>query len=444
MIDNDATPPPASSVTNKREAQMKKLKDANTKYKDLLKMAKGRIQAQEEELEGLKAALKEAEQKAPAVVQNDDGESEFYSHKYDVPQSNASMDQGIITVTKVCQRIMSEQDDENDRMAMSISNDSEQEINRANTIWALIEYEHNLADTTEALIAPTKRFQRWRSFRTENDLADHIRRNTGEPIHLPPYSLSPVQSERIEDEARQAVAHVTEEFRRFRVRSEVARKQSNATVRALQSNNVQSAQKHIEGEDIASELEQARSDHENLRVLKIEFAEQEAQWKEAYDALLNENNALKSSGSEALLAAQWRRRYESCLEEKEKALSVLEMERQKSGRFAHERRKDDSGKYESKYKDLKESFRIYRKKAKEIFEAQQKGEVAILEMGDTSSEEAKISYLRNLMVNYLSSDPAVREHMEGAIGTVLKFSTDDCSRISDQKKMHQAASSWFS
>jgi hypothetical protein len=54
MIDNDATPPPASSVTNKREAQMKKLKDANTKYKDLLKMAKGRIQAQEEELESLK------------------------------------------------------------------------------------------------------------------------------------------------------------------------------------------------------------------------------------------------------------------------------------------------------------------------------------------------------------------------------------------------------
>lgn len=26
-------------------------------------------------------------------------------------------------------------------------------------------------------------------------------------------------------------------------------------------------------------------------------------------------------------------------------------------------------------------------------------------MGDTNSEDAKLSYLRNLMVNYLSSDP---------------------------------------
>ncbi len=64
-------------------------------------------------------------------------------------------------------------------------------------------------------------------------------------------------------------------------------------------------------------------------------------------------------------------------------------------------------------------------------------------MGDTNSEDAKISYLRNLMVNYLSSDPAVRDHMEGAIGTVLKFSNDDCTRISEQKKAHQSAS-WFS
>ena len=78
-----------------------------------------------------------------------------------------------------------------------------------------------------------------------------------------------------------------------------------------------------------------------------------------------------------------------------------------------DRRKEDAGKYESKYKDLKESFQIYRKKAKEIFEAQQKGEVAMLHnMGDDRiSEDARLSYLRNLMVNYLSSDPAVSEHI---------------------------------
>merc|ERR1712154_219963 len=102
---------------------------------------------------------------------------------------------------------------------------------------------------------------------------------------------------------------------------------------------------------------------------------------------------------------------------------------------------EDSGKYEAKYKDLKESFRLYRKKAKEIFEAQQKGESTMLNLADSGSDDAKISYLRNLMVNYLSSDPAVRDHMESAIGTVLKFSNDYRDKIAKQKKGHNT--SWF-
>jgi len=42
------------------------------------------------------------------------------------------------------------------------------------------------------------------------------------------------------------------------------------------------------------------------------------------------------------------------------------------------------------------------------------------------------------MVNYLSSDPAVREHMEGAIGTVLNFSKDDVVKIKNK-----CEESWF-
>jgi hypothetical protein len=37
------------------------------------------------------------------------------------------------------------------------------------------------------------------------------------------------------------------------------------------------------------------------------------------------------------------------------------------------------------------------------------------------------------MVNYLTSDLDVREHMEGAIGTVLQFTPDDMEKI-EQKK----------
>lgn len=100
------------------------------------------------------------------------------------------------------------------------------------------------------------------------------------------------------------------------------------------------------------------------------MASQEAQWKEAYDVLLAENNALKSTGSEALMASQWRQRYEACLKEKEECESKLKME-------AQQVKNADAGKYEVKYRDLKESFRLYRRKAKEIFEEQQSGQQGV-------------------------------------------------------------------
>ena len=49
------------------------------------------------------------------------------------------------------------------------------------------------------------------------------------------------------------------------------------------------------------------------------------------------------------------------------------------------------------------------------------------------TEDAKMQYLRNLMVNYLSSDPEIRGHMEDAIGTVLKFSDEEKARIEKKK-----------
>jgi len=157
--------------------------------------------------------------------------------------------------------------------------------------------------------------------------------------------------------------------------------------------------------------------------------------------LLAENLALKSSGAEALLAAQWRQRYETSIREKEDIETILEMEKEKLKGMIETNRKADAGKFEAKYRDLKESFRLYRNKAKEIFDAQQQGDVAMLNFTDKNMEDAKMSYLRNLMVNYLSSDTAVREHMEAAIGTVLKFSKDDFKKIREQKSQSE---SWLS
>ena len=54
-------PPPvvATKTSSRTEQQMRKLRDANAKYKDLLKLAKGRIQSQEEEFENVKSKKRE-------------------------------------------------------------------------------------------------------------------------------------------------------------------------------------------------------------------------------------------------------------------------------------------------------------------------------------------------------------------------------------------------
>jgi hypothetical protein len=131
------------------------------------------------------------------------------------------------------------------------------------------------------------------------------------------------------------------------------------------------------------------------------------------------------------------------LKEKEETLNKLKMAEQKSSGAESDR------KYEMKYRDLKESFRLYRKKAKEIFKAQNAYGGAddagamgpsdmMLKISQQSNEDSKLSYLKNSMVNYLTSDPEVREHMEVAIGTVLQFTPEDKAQIEAKK----AEGSW--
>jgi len=469
----------------KAQAQMQKLRDANAKYKNLLKMAKERIQAQEEELDKLRAEtrkgredlamekVRNAELKAENDVMMDNvgsgggagggtggiGGSAGGAGGAGAADMGESDPNSQTAIVRVCQRIKMENEKRNTngghRRRQSLDSttgiDSDDEDDSSDypshVIWALVEYESYNPEMMDnnPNAPPPKRYQRWRRFETETELDDHVRRETGEPIVLPPYSLSPSQSVKIEEDAKRAVTDIAEEFRRFRVRSEVARKQADATVRALHSSNVQTTRRRIEGQDLETELAQARTDHAQVAALRSDMAEQEARWKEAYDTLMAENARLKSSGAEALLAAQWRQRYETCLREKEDIETRFAMEKEKSESLSDQRRRADAGKYEMKYRDLKESFRLYRRKAKEIFEAQQRGmedggiQAGLLSLSDHGSEEAKLAYLRNLMVNYLSSDPAVREHMEGAIGTVLKFSPGDFQKI-DQAKSDQ---SWF-
>jgi hypothetical protein len=54
MTNQEDTANGSAQPANKVAVQMRKMRDANVKYKDLLKMAKERIQKQEEELKRLR------------------------------------------------------------------------------------------------------------------------------------------------------------------------------------------------------------------------------------------------------------------------------------------------------------------------------------------------------------------------------------------------------
>lgn len=464
---NGKTSKPAAGVSNtsKVSAQMQKMRDANAKYKNLLKMAKERIEQQENELKEMRENERKRNDEEMASKESNDNNTNY------LDDANDDLNSNHWNLIRVSQRIRVDLD-ANELNARGLNEE----------IWALCEWEKDESDEQQFLLNknPNKgknRKKQWKRFDSESDLADFIRRDTGEPLTLPPYSLTQQQSSRTASEADKKVSAITEEYRRFRVKSEMTRKQMDAQIRELQSSQMESAKRQIEGrEHVEKEMDVTRrSESKELKRIRAEAARQEDQWKEAYDILLKENEALKSPGSDALLASQWRQRYEAAAKERDEAVHKLQSaqqrheqhkQQQQSASFSsppnvrggkNSKMTGSEGKYEMKYRDLKESFRLYRKKAKEIFESQaaaaatnnsaggrkSAADMMVLQMSQQNSnaeEDSKLSYLKNLMVNYLTADQEVRDHMETAIGTVLKFTPGDIAAI--QKKKEEDSSYW--
>ena len=105
---------------------------------------------------------------------------------------------------------------------------------------------------TDMLDTEPKLYKKFLWFDSESELSDFIGRDSGEPLRLPPYLLGPTQSKCIQKEAKQLVSQVTEEFCRFLVHAEVARKQAGAQIHELQSSKVHTAKRWVEGQNLVS------------------------------------------------------------------------------------------------------------------------------------------------------------------------------------------------
>lgn len=292
------------------------------------------------------------------------------------------------------------------------------------TIWILIEYDD--CDDT------------WKSFNSEQDLEDFIQRVPGVPLTCPTRCLSSEESNRIMDESKKRIERIVEEFRRFKVRTEIAKKQKDAETRqavmngATSSSSVTSApspsSNYSNTSGLTGPLERALTlgtlDHTNgngsgvaptdeLSRLRASLAEQEAKWRQSFEAIARENEILRSKGGESLLATQWRGRYEACMKEKEELAEKLTTYGQWTNNVTASGRSMDQA-----YIELQEEFRTFRRKLASIDRRRQRNTASAalsassLEGADGTSLDSVNGSRNNLMTLHQESEVAalIREY----------------------------------
>jgi len=444
---SEATPPPASTAS---QATPNKLKEDNKKLKNLVKLAKARIEEADKENARLREEIKKFEES---------GSSSGSSGGAAVVATDG--DGSATTPSRIIARIRVDEEGS----ATSASGEGGEE-------WVLFEYRKEITPENDYEPPSYSYETRCQSFPSPSALQDYVLSLSplsGDKLVLPSYSLSPAQSYEVERESREAVKHVTEEFRRYRVRNEISMKQKEMKIDAISETTNAREQSAINGgingggmgandKEVEKELREGKESKRRVGELEMELVEQETQWKEAYDTLLKENEILKTNRAESMLASKWRLRYEQMLREKEDVAAKLENAiAMGEGRGGGGRGSQGDDNMAKKYQEIRDEYKLYRKKAKEIFEEMKAnnggGNNGVGGIGGGGggggsgqahpSANDRMHYLKNIMLTYLSSEDEVKSRMESAIAMALNFSESDKLNIAKKKKEIAAKSSWL-
>lgn len=272
----------------------------------------------------------------------------------------------------------------------------------------------------------------WLRFENLARLEDFVRRDPGsEPIELPEPVLTLTEARQVRERAELAVAKIADDFRKYRVQTEIQRKQREALHREA------TAMREI----LAAEVDDASPEPTLPKVddsLRMRIAELEDEVE----------RLSKGPVAEAAQAAEWRRRYELAVEKHDKHEAEIRALRTAGA---------DSSEYAAlaqKHEELRKEFKSYRSQALKALRAQEQqadrsasnsGPSRTLDaLGERNAPPsrrraadeslAKLQYLKNLMLNYLAStEPKAREHMERAIATILAFNKEELARIDSAK-----------
>ncbi len=205
-------------------------------------------------------------------------------------------------------------------------------------VWILVEYDsQQLADGSLQKVEDG-----WSRFNNEDEMTEYLSGLGGVPLSVPSRCLSSEESKKIEEEAEKTVSKVVNEFRSFKVKSEIARKQKDAEVSQiiLKSSSL-AAGTSLAGNNssstLANGIENAllkstqsfrdtgygQSTMEELQMLKSQLQSCEENWKVSYEKVVKENEMLRNRGGDILMASQWRGRYDDLLREKNELVDKL-------------------------------------------------------------------------------------------------------------------------
>ncbi|GLE02063.1 hypothetical protein PINS_up010901 [Pythium insidiosum] len=234
---------------------------------------------------------------------------------------------------------------------------------------------------------------------------------------------------------KEEIDRVQEEFRRYRVRAEITRKQKDAELKKMSANAVARQAEQISETDLSEE--------------------READWRRKFEKLYKDYEKLSGTMGETVLATEWRERYEQAVRDKEATDKKLEELRSTlatitngsdgSARsdYAPFRRRDPFHGFEngggsgsadssrsSSYKDLGPP----RSTGGGPPQQQSRG----LEVPNVTTTN---EYLKNIVYKYMTTEQdEAREHMEKAIATVLNFSPSEVNAVQERRK---AQAGWF-
>lgn len=274
-------------------------------------------------------------------------------------------------------------------------------------IWILIQYDNHMDS--------------WSCFPSEQDLDDWLQRIPGATLSKPHKSYTPSESAQLEAEAKIQIDRVVEEFRRFKVKSEIARKQSTEETRHRVASPIKAAESGVE-----SEVDKYRDESSRLQA---QLATVENKWKLAYEKVIRENETLRHSGGEAMLAAQWRERFEATSKEKYELQEKLKIYDKGGGL---------GGKtLEEAYNELKDSHRELQRRMNAIerrrVDLASSAEEAV---GPSSLDNSKLEYVKRMMFQYLTCrEEEVKAHMETAMESIFRFNEKERKAIEERRRL---------